>query len=181
MLPGAWCICYQIGSEKSRWCTSTLLVTSVSSSVMSNSSQTFFGECHNDDSKHGIFMTKVQGVRNGKAIAWEQLVPTQCSSDVSTLFFKGYLNFNFKGDLPYNWDIINVGRIYTLTGMKNDDIRCHGIFTGRRLVCGLEEMHPALPAGTVATMTSCGCLWCWSLVALMTYDNVKSDLKDALL
>ena len=125
---------------------------------MSNSLQTFFGECSNDDSKYGIFMTKVTGTCNGRKIAWEQLIPTQWSYDVSTLFFKGYLSY-FK-------DVINGGRIYTLTGKKKE-ARCQGRFSARRLVYDLEEMPPELPAGIVAAMIQCGCMWYWSLGAMM--------------
>ena len=114
MLLGAWSICYQLGSG-SRWCTSTLLISSESRIVMTSSSktftQTFFGVCYNDDSKYGLFMTKVTGVRLGKEIMWQQLIPTQWSYDVEPLLFLGYLNMNRNG--------INAGRIYSLTGQKN--------------------------------------------------------------
>ena len=155
MLLGAWSICYQLGSG-SRWCTSTLLISSESRFVMSSSSQTFtqtfFGACYNDDSKYGLFMTKVTGVRLGKKVMWQQLIPTQWSYDVEPLLFQGYLN-------TYN-DAINGGRIYTLTGEE----KCQGVFNGRLFLYDIGKLLPELPPGIVAATVQCGCIWYWSLV-----------------
>ena len=132
---------------------------------MSEVWQPFFGFSWNDDSKHGLFMTKVQGVYNHRQIAWEQLVPTQWNHEVSTVFFTAYLGYKFRGRTDVV-DAINGGRIYTLKG-KKDRMKWQGSFTGRRLSDGLEKVQPELPAGTVAAMCMCGHMWCWSVVVAM--------------
>ena len=125
------------------------------SSSSQTSSQTFFGACYNDDSKYGIFMTKVTGMRLGKKIMWQQLIPTQWSYDVQPLLFQGHLN-------TYT-DAINAARIYTLTGEK----RRQGIFNSRLLEYDLGKLLPELPAGIVAATVQAGCVWYWSLVAMV--------------
>ena len=157
MMRGTWCICYQVGSCTGRWCTSTLIVTSVSTTAPVLSTTPFFGECYNDDTKYGLFMTRTKGRCNGKEIVWEQFIPTQWSYDVSTVYFKGVLG--------YYKDVINHGRIFSLTGKENEKM-CQGGFSGRWLPEGLGRMRSELPAEIVAVMIDCQCICLWTLMAL---------------
>lgn len=158
MHPGAWSICYQLGSgdypQNNQWHTCTLLVHAVSTDNPTvESVQTFYGECFNDDRRCAFFVTKVTGSCKGSRIVWEQLVPTQWKCGVETLSFTGSLNFN---------DRIGAGRINTLSekGINKNPV---GVFRGRRLVYEPDWQPPELPAGIVAGLVAYGCIWYWSL------------------
>ena len=157
MVPGSYTLCYQLGSCRSRWCTSTLKITSTSWEDDANVSQLFKGICYNDDESYGTFISIIEGEMRGRRVVWRQFIPVTQSYDINAIFFSGRYAIEDGS--------IRAGRIHDLP-VREDCKSCHGIFTARRLLNELlndtsvwqTEMPPN---GVRALLLQHGCTWWW--------------------
>ena len=133
MLPGVtWSVCHQLGTSQDRWCTSTLRVRKTSGRAKRFFTQFFSGELLNDDKRWSLFFTKVRGQFYEKEVLFTQWVPVNCTSQLSTVHFHGYLSADGNS--------IKNGHVFTMADNMNM-VMLHGHFDA----CRIKDEEDVLP------------------------------------